>query len=465
MVSNNARKLLIIFMLLLTIAWINLKVFVNNQQNINFTNQSLFPNNQTFLPLIQNKYNYTRMSINTNSSNISDAIVILIQNRYNYMDTSIKRLNTNSEKYATRPAMNNPRPRRFMKFQRLPQHYAHSIKYFQINQTLTLPNNISFFIIKILGQGAQSKSFLVNSSTDYYALKLFHNKRSSKNAGREYTILKTIEQYCTYFNLSQSLLNIPFADATIPAYYIPTSNKNKPRFFFIRAIFNAMKLSDLMNTQKNNKSFSIIHQTTDMNSFFVNCYTDIMNTFYALYDIKAFHNDMTETNILIDYKTFKCYLIDFGKIFFKKISVYSYEKYKCRANTCSPLGHYYLTNIKKRKNFTKYYDGNNWPKIIGKSALDMLSEFAMYDKQYQITSLMLQGFIQLNYEQNSSVYRMNNEIYALRYEPRGMYVIWCKRLKILTLLRKEENKISDKFWKLLSIFENDWMFMNTSICF
>eukprot|EP01084_Bolivina_argentea_P194106 333002_1 len=418
---------------------------------------------------IQNNYNATNISINT-ITQLPDAIIQLMHNKYNYMNAAIKKLNTNRKTYSNKPTMDNTQSYRMKQFQRLTQPCMNSIQSFPINQKLMLPNNISFFIIKILGRGLQGQSFLVNMSTNYYALKLFR-KHTYTAAPKEYTILKRIEEYCTYFNVSHSLLKIPFLHPTLPGYYIPSTRyKNKqPRFFFINAILNGMKWTTLMDPKTNDKLLSsIIGKGTDMNSFFISCYRDIMNIFYALYNIKAFHNDFTETNILINYKTLQCYLIDFGEMFYQKSNVFHSKKliYKCLGNTCSPLSYYYLTSLSKRQHFIKYYNESKWGEIIGKNALAMLCEFAMYDKQYQITSMILEGFIQLNYQQNSTVSRMNNEIYVLRNVKRGRIdSIWCKRLKMLTLLRKHQNKISDKFWKLLNIFENDWMFMNTSICF
>eukprot|EP01084_Bolivina_argentea_P253594 426043_1 len=407
--------------------------------------------------ILHSEYNYRNASINTNQS-LPQTIIHLIQNKYNYMDSCIDRLNTDSLKYHYRPTVNIPRG--LEKFERLSEPYISSIKHFPINQTCKLPNNISFSILNTIGAGNQGTTFNVNIniSRKYtsYVLKLFGKHNIRRFAREEYTILKMIQTYCTYFNISNSLINIPFVHPSIPGYYIPSLSWRKSKhFFFIKTISNAIDWKTFMN-----------YKELVPNSFFKSCYNDIMNVLHVLYDINVFHNDFMESNILINKVTKKCYLIDFGKMFYKinKNQKRNY-RYKCRTNTCSPLAYSYLSNEQRRKIFVNYYNENKLDEIYGKKPFDVLNEFAMYDKQYQITSMILQGFIQLNYPKNSTLSRMNNEIYQLRGTVKDMPNTWCKRLKILEILRKDENKISDEFWKLLSIFQNDLMFINPITCY
>eukprot|EP01084_Bolivina_argentea_P008785 16432_1 len=93
----------------------------------------------------------------------------------------------------------------------------------------------------------------------------------------------------------------------------------------------------------------------------------------------------------------KCYLIDFGSLW------YDYKKkyeYSCFLYSCSPFTFYYLQTIEKRNLFRKQYIENNlnitkMRHSKQNNIIDMeLNKYAMYGKRYEMISIIFHIFVE-----------------------------------------------------------------------
>eukprot|EP01083_Nonionella_stella_P125550 379754_1 len=251
-----------------------------------------------------------------------------------------------------------------------------------------LPNNVSFYIHKALGSGHQSDVYNISISNEpgqHFVLKISH----CDDLHTEANVLNSLAQ-------SSLTLNVPYIYYRVPGYYLDAHAQQKC-FFIQHQINNAISWYELSHYYKTLLKGGIIN-------FLVDCYMDIMNIHYALYGMDIYHNDFRETNILIHKSTLKCYVIDFGTMFFKKDFFHKAPKrnmmnhLQCNRFTCPPLTYFYLSSLGLRRRLNQklseiYF---NQTKVY-----DIVSRMVLYSKQYESASLILSAFIKLYYSQTN----------------------------------------------------------------
>eukprot|EP01084_Bolivina_argentea_P294157 506075_1 len=166
-------------------------------------------------------------------------------------------------------------------------------------------------------------------------------------------------------------------------------------------IFNAESILPLIIQNKGN----IIR-------FLIDCYEDIMNVLEILWQLDVYHNDLHGRNLLIDIKTFQCYVIDLNVLFYEMFLVKKKKQhlFYCFSSTCSPVHWYYVQDRKSivrhnSQNITARWDPkqrrwiNRKPIYKREEMRNILSKFAMYSKQYEIAVRIFHTFVRLYYLQ------------------------------------------------------------------
>eukprot|EP01083_Nonionella_stella_P093801 263003_1 len=260
-------------------------------------------------------------------------------------------------------------------------------------------------------------------------------------------------------------LNVAYIHPNIPGYCYEDAHLARHKehcFAFMELITNALGWWELIRAPETYQS-SIVETQGSVFNFTLNCYNDLMNTIFVLFDLGVAHNDITEGNVYIDRDTFKCYLIDYGAVIYLKKEMFT-KGYKCLPHSCSPIGYYYAN---QRNRFRDMY----YKKIYSKHGHDdkglfpdqILRQFVMFDKQYVITTFVFHAMIKLYCLQNANnideVCELNQQIH--HKAKGGFHQQWCKRYQIIQGVK---GIIPDALWNVFKIFEKDALFLNETIC-
>eukprot|EP01084_Bolivina_argentea_P185834 320391_1 len=195
------------------------------------------------------------------------------------------------------------------------EQYQQAISYIDKNSTghYQLDDNISFIIHNILGFGSFSSIYNVsvinnNITNDKIVLKYQQNVGYSSVYKTEYNLLTKMEKYTKYYHINS--INIPLLHP-IPLY-ITASNHC---LLFTQQVPNAITWSDAFIFNAESILPVIIKNKGNIIKFLIDCFEDIMNVFEILWQLGIYYNDFHGKNLLIDTKTFQCYLVDFNYLF------------------------------------------------------------------------------------------------------------------------------------------------------
>eukprot|EP01083_Nonionella_stella_P021122 58559_1 len=341
------------------------------------------------------------------------------------------------------------------------------------SRTCTLPNGITVHIYRKLATGYWSTAYLThvyNPSHHYYdifLMKYRHQRCTQLEA--EYDFLR---------RLNSTEVNIPSVHPIIPYHHYKYKHGSglETCFFFMEYIPNTITLSQLFLSQTS-LSFTSPSSDRGVIGFVLNCYDDIMNAVYRIYDlVDGFTNDLHERNILVDMTNHKCVLIDFERIFYLNDIWKEDTHYECavpkRRWGCSATALYSIETIEARRQMRhRYVD-------VGYTEQQIMNEFVnviIFDIKYKFVSMLVHFVLQntrIAATQPVQVQQWNDMILneSAKYrkteviKPDSMMFWWCAKLKLLSYLDTDQlvnNSVDrQRFIRLLNVLESDTKSIN-----
>eukprot|EP01084_Bolivina_argentea_P054268 99542_1 len=400
-----------------------------------------------------------------NSRNFELKIVDLVNNKCNY-----------TPKYAKHIVFNN------ISYVDVPFQYRNCI-----TTDCQLDDNISIIIHNEIGSGKHADVFNVSiknnqsEMSDFLVLK--REKTNHAYSGhpcekykKDHILLRKIEHLSKYYNLS--VLNVPLLVPSISIY-----ETDHYCLRFTKLLSNVLTWNETVVSAEKMLP-SIISKKRNLMKFLVDCYSDIMNVFYILYELGIYHNDLHSRNLLIDKNTFKCYVIDFGYIF-ERHDILKRIHYTCLVTTCSPVTWYYLKGLRQRKRFMRsIYKHHRRVKWQSENVTQILFKFGLYGKQYEVATRIFHTFVKLYYlqqnEQNSILFKMNEKIIEKWWNKKeydtndiSLKFVWCTRYKLYSHIMNEiqntnsdifTSDIKERFIRIINVIGDDWFFLNITKC-
>eukprot|EP01083_Nonionella_stella_P033124 90691_1 len=240
---------------------------------------------------------------------------------------------------------------------------------------------------------------------------------------------------------------------------------------FMQHLQNTTTLQRFLRKHKTTKNLPRLN--TQMTSFLVNCYFDMMSVLDVLWNYQhnaTIHNDLHSRNILVDTNN-DCHLIDYEMIFQydnlqSLIDERSTREVREFLQSQSPFSWYYLCRNDRRMAFVKTFGNNNETKT-----LNLMRNYGYLNQKYRVQMMFVDLFIKHIKDRELSliqerVHQRPSFAVGLNWsEPlceTRLISIWCDRHTQISLVIDVLNKNhkANEYLQLIDIFEQLYIQLN-----